>query len=314
VGKGMKKQNEDPPDLAPSEEVLVFLNRDIDALESPSATARVRAIEAICEQARFDAVPKLKELLDDDAPVIWDDVVGEVRLAALAGLQRLYWAGRRQIDFGPVLVRPAWPLVEMRRAYQAAIAELSTGERDAVLARADDYLRTTVRPIPAHAPDARAYRVLQELGMVQYERQPVDPTTKLTPLQQTLYAQQLASPRTRPFLRVALRGAPDVTVGSIYRDPAKGICAIRFSEHPAAVDAQEIVTKVLSLGYSGVPRIVHDEKGRPMRHPDGRFVIDGDIALDSDDVAGYLRTFAAFLQREFAVELLLPEPSEAREE
>ena len=291
---------------APSEELLVFLNRDIDDLHSTSANRRVSAVEAVTRGSRFDAVPRLKELLDDDAPVIWDDVVGEVRQSALAGLQRLYWAGKRAIDFGPVLVRAAWPLEEMRRAYRSAIAGLSAAEREAVVARADEFLERSARPLDDEADDIRAYRVLQELGQVRYERQAIDPATKLTPLQEQLYAQQVGSAPPRPCLRVALRESPGTTIGWIHRSPEKRSCAARFSEHPAAVDAQEILSKVLSLGTTGVPRIVHDDSGRPMTNPDGSYVLDGEIALDSDEVAGYLRTIDAFMKNEFETEILLP--------
>ncbi len=290
---------------SPGEELLVFLNRDIAALSSSSANRRVAAAEVVAE-GRYDAVPRLKELLDDDAPVIWDDVIGEVRQAALAALQRLYWAGKRAIDFGPVLVRPAWPLEEMRRASAAAMGGLSPDEREAVLARADEFLKQRVQPLGDEADDIRAYRVLQELGRVPYDKQEIDPTTKLTRLQEELYAQQVASARPRPCLRVALRDSPGTTIGWIYRSPEKRSLAADFSEHPAAVDAQEILSKVLSLGKQGVPRIVHDGAGRPRTTPDGNFQLDGEIALDSDDVTDTLRSVAAFMQREFATELLLP--------
>lgn len=206
---------------APSEELLVFLNRDIDDLHSTSANRRVSAIEAVSRRSRFDAVPRLKELLDDDAPVIWDDVIGEVRQSALAGLQRLYYAGKRAIDFGPVLVRAAWPLEEMRRAYRSAIAGLSAAQREAVVARADEFLERNVRPIGDEADDVRAYRVLQELGQVRYEKQAIDPATKLTPLQQGLYVQQVGSEPPRPCLRIALRESPGTTIGWNPSQPGK---------------------------------------------------------------------------------------------
>jgi hypothetical protein len=299
----------DPNDMrsvwSPSAEHLVFLNRDLDALQSPFANQRVSGIEAVTAQGRFDAVPRLKELLDDDAPVIWDDVVGEVRQAALAGLQRLYWAGGRAIDFGPVLVRPAWPLREMRAAYNAALADLSPVLREAVVARARDVLTERVRPLGIHEDDALAYRVLQELGQVDYEKQEVDPKTKLTPLQEELYARQVEQPPARPALRVALRESPTTAIGWIHRNPATGACTATFSEHPAAGDARQILSNTRSLGKTGVPRLVFGADGRPKTTPDGNYVLDGEIPLDSDDVEGYLRTIQVFMDNEFATELVV---------
>jgi hypothetical protein len=297
---------------APSEELLAILNRDLAALDSSFARERIRGIEGVVENGRYDAVPRLVELLDDDAPHIWDGVIGEVRFAALAGLQRLHWITRDRLELGrPVLVRKAWPLRDMRRAYDAAMAELSPPERAAVLARASQFLEERVKPHETEADDMRAYRVLQELGKVDYERQELDPATNLTPLQASIYAEQAAPPRPRPCLRVSLLERPGQTIGFLYRNPINGIWARDFSEHPASVDARDLLAKISTLGTAGaIPRVVHDDAGQPRRNPDGSFVLDGEVSPDStesDDVVDYLRSVAAFMQPEFATELLLPE-------
>jgi hypothetical protein len=295
-------------DWSPSEELLFFLNRDVNALDSPSAMERMRGIRGVVEHARYEAVPKLKLLLEDDAPTIWDDVIGEVRHAALAALQRLYWITKERLEVGPVMVRRAWPLRDMRRAYEEAMARLSLADRQATLAKVDLHLERCVRPAPAHADDMRAYRALQELGLVRYERQDLDPVTGLTPLQESIYAEQVASPRPRPCLRVSLRDEVDRVIGWVYRSTTNGFWAYDFSEHPAAADARDALSRIMTLGQAGIPRVVHDDQGQPVRSPDGSFVLDGELSPSSGDVVECLRSIAAFMQREFAVELLLPEP------
>jgi hypothetical protein len=291
-------------DWSPSEELLFFLNRDVNALDSPSAMERMLGISRVVEHARYEAVAKLKLLLEDDAPTIWDDVIGEVRHAALSALQRLYWVTKERLEVGPVLVRKAWPLRDMRRAYEEAMARLSPADRQATLAKADAYLERCVKPASTQADDMRAYRVLQELGLVRYERQDLDPVTNLTPLQEHIYAEQVASPRPRPCLRVSLVDEVDRVIGWIYRNPTNGFWAYDFSEHPASVDARDAVSRIMTLGQAGIPRVVHDHAGRPVRSADGKFVLDGELSPDSGDVMECLRSMAAFMQREFAVELI----------
>ncbi len=298
---------------APPEDVLWFLNRDVALLDSESAYWRLRGIQAVTGQGRYEAVSRLKGMLEDDAPVIWDDLVTEIRQCALVGLQRLHWAARLPLELGPVLVRRPWPLTDLRKAYEEAMAELTAAERRDALARANEYLMQRVQPDPAQADDLRAYRVLQQLDRVAYERQTPDPDTTLTPLQEIIYAEQVALPRPRPCLRVMFLERPEKTIGWIYRNPSNGLWAHDFSEHPAAAEGSEALSRILTLGRSGIPRVVHDEAGRPVRSPDGSFMLDGELSPDSDDVVECLRSIAAFMQREFATELLLPDEESIRD-
>jgi len=303
----MTEDKASEPSWTPSEDVLWYLRRDLDLLDSPSAHWRLRGIHAVTEQGRYEAVPRLKELLQDDSPIVWDKHITEIRMCALSGLQQLQYAAKRPIELEPVAVRRAWPVTSMRAAYAEAIATLSEAERREVLRRADKVLESRVQPSPEDADDLRAYRVLQELGRVSYELQRPDPRTMLTPLQETIYAEQVASPRPRPCLRVASLEPPDQTLGWIYRNPANGLWAHDFSERPASREASEALTWILTLKKDGIPRVVHDTAGRPVHSSDGKLVFDGELSRDTGDVAECLRSIAA-LMHDFATELLLPEP------
>ena len=295
----------DPTTWGLSPEMLALLNRDLEALDSPAVWDRVQGIEGVVKNDRQDAIPRLVELLADEAPVIGQDDVGEVRQLALAALQRLHWKARRPLQVGEVLVRPTWPLGEMREAYSRAIAELSPDRREAVHARADDYLARRVQPSAYTASDARAYRVLQELGLVAYQRQTADPVTLLTPLQAELYARQVAKPPPLPRVRVALREHPDTTIGWIHFDGGTRRWTATFSEHPARPDAEAILLEAMPVQGGVIRRVVHDQRGQPVRGADGKLVIEGEIRLDSGDQLDILRSYAAFLGRTFATELQL---------
>lgn len=293
----------DPSTWGLSPELLALMNRDLAALDSPAVHDRVQGIAGVVGQGRQDAAPKLVELLDDDAPVVGADDVGEVRQLALAGLQRLHWMARKPLEIGAVLVRPTWPLADMRAAHARAVAELSETERAAVHARADEFLARRVKPSAQTAGDARAYRVLQELGRVAYHRQAVDPVSLLTPLQEELYAAQVASPPPPPRVRVALRERPGTVIGWIHFDRGRGRWTSTFSEHPARPDAESLLLEALPVQGGVIRRVVHDERGQPVRGPDGNLVIDGVLPLDGSDQLAVLRCYAAFLGKRFAAEV-----------
>lgn len=267
----------------------------------------MRGIDAVTEQGRYEAVPRLKELLDDDSPLLFDDdgYIAEIRAYALSALQQLHYRVKHPLELDPVAVRRAMPLAEMRAAYADAIASLSEAERREVVARADEVLRHRVQPRAEQVDDVRAYRVLQELGRVSYERQRPDPHTTLTPLQETIYASQVVSTRPRPCLRVGFLEHPEKTLGWIYRNPRNNIWAGDFSAHPVAKEASEALTWILTL-KNGIPRVVHDVTGRPVHSADGKLVFDGDLSRDTGDVVECLRSIAA-LMHEFTTELFLPE-------
>lgn len=292
---------------APSADVLWYVKRDLVSLDSPSAHSRLEGIQAVTGQGRYEAVSRLKEMLDDDAPVIWDGLVTEIRQCALVGLQRLHWAARLPLELDPVPVRRPWPLPDMRRAYEEGMRVLTERKRQDALARADEYLSRYVQPSPEQADDLRAYRVLQQLGRVTYEQQKPDPQTTLTPLQETIYAEQVASLRPRPCLRVSFLETPDKTIGWIYRNPRNALWAHDFSQHPAAAEASEALSRILTLGEAGIPHVVHDDAGLPVRDPDGSFVLDGELSPEAGDVVECLRSIAAFMANEFTTELLRPD-------
>ncbi|HTE53211.1 MAG TPA: hypothetical protein VK698_20295 [Kofleriaceae bacterium] len=278
----MTEDRTSDPRWAPSEAVLQYLRRDLDLLDSPSAHRRARGIQAAAQQGRYDAVGRLKQLLDDDSPLVCDDLITEVRLCALSALQQLHHAAKLPLLLDPVAIRRPWPVADMRAAYQQAIASLSRTEQHDVHARADEVLAERVQPELDHADDTRAYRVLQELHRVSYERQRPDPQTTLTPLQETIYAEQVAAPRPRPCLRVAFLVHPDATLGWIYRKPGSAPWAHDFSDHPAAREASDALTRILTPGKTEVS--------------------EGGAA----DTVETLRGIAALMD-EFATELLLPD-------
>lgn len=295
----------DPSTWGLSPELLALMNRDLAALDSPAVFDRVQGIEGVVKNGRQDAVAKLVAMLDDDAPVIGPEAAGEVRQLALTALQRLHFMAKKPLDLPPVLVRATWPLGEMRQAYAQAVAGLSPGERDAVHARADDYLARRVKPSPQTASDARAYRVLQELGKVDYQRQAVDRETLLTPLQAELYARQVSSPPPPPRVRVALRERPDMVIGWIHYDGERRRWNSTFSEHPARPDAEVILLEAMPVKGGVIRRVVRDERGEPAKDAKGNLVIDGEIPLDSGDRIDILRSYEAFLGKRFAAELQL---------
>ena len=301
----------DPSTWGLSPELLALMNRDLAALDSAAVFDRVQGIEGVMKNGRQDAVPKLVAMLDDDAPVIGPEAAGEVRLLALAALQRLCWMAKKPLDLPPVLVRATWPLGEMRAAYASAVSGLPAAEYAALHARADDFMARRVKPSPHTEADARSYRVLQELGKVHYQRQAVDRESLLTPLQAELYARQVSSPPPPPRLRVALREPPHSVIGWIHFDGERRRWTSIFSEHPARPDAEVILLEAMPVQGGVIRRVVHDERGQPVLDAKGNLVIDGEIPLDTGAPVDILRSYAAFLGRRFATDLQLEPAAQA---
>lgn len=295
------------PSWTPSEDFLLYWNRDLVRLDSPAAHERADAIDELTRQRRYDAEPRLKALLDDDAPVIfWGGaLVTEIRMNALAALQRLNYAARSPLELEPVAVMRPWRVAEVRAKLEAVFATLSGSQRQAILHRVNEVMEQRVQPLPHQTEDVRAYCALQTLGLITYQWQRPDPRTTLTPLQEEMCAEQVATPRPPPCLRVALPASPHKTLGWIYRNPANRMWPRDFSDQPAGDEAGEALSRIMTLGNKGIPHVRHDASGRPVQSADGTFVIDGDLDPDSGDVVECLRSIAALLH-EYTTELHLP--------
>jgi len=295
------------PDLSQWADLLWFMNRDLVRLDSPVAHTRLAGIQELMIQHRHDAFGRFKELLQDDAPVIWGGgtLISEIRMFALAGLQRLKYAARSRLELAPVAVMRPWRVTDVRAKFEQVFTNLSESQRQATLQRVNEVMEQRVQPFAEQADDVRAYCVLQTLGLVTYQWQRPDPQTTLTPLQEEMCAEQVATPRPPPCLRVALRDSPDKILGWIYRNPANRIWPRDFSDQPAGDEAGEALSRIMTLGTKGIPHVRHDASGRPVRSADRTFVIDGDLDPDTGDVIECLRSIAALLN-EYATELYLP--------
>ncbi len=276
-------------------------------LAATSSRARADAASQAAAAEAFDALDALRDLLADDAPFTFQHggaaLVSEVRMRALEALEQLYRAGGRSADeLGRVTVRKAMPAEEAVRLAQEALEPLDDARRQEVAARASAFLDARVRPDDDERETLLAYRVLQELGRVPYREEAVDPKTWLTPTQREVAFTQLARERPRPHLCV-LSGQGDL-LGYVWREPS-GRWVLDFAQVPAAADAVRLTHTVLGgLDPGGVPRVVHDDAGRPRRDDDGSFVLDGVVPLDAPDPRELLRSLGAFLTDPFAAVLV----------
>lgn len=304
----MSQRKPPDPNWVPSEDFLWFWNRELVRLDSPIAHERDAAICELLRQRRHDAEPRFRALLQDDAPVLFDrgTHITEIRMGALAALQSLHYGARSPLELGPVAVMRAWRVTDVRAKFEAAFAGLSEAQRQAVLHRVNEVMEQRVQPSPDEADDLRAYCVLQTLGLVTYHWQTPDPHTTLTPLQEEIFAEQVATRPPLPCLRMALLESPDKTIGWIYRNPTNRFWAAEVSEHPAADEVREALDRTKTLGSKGFPNVVHDASGQPVRGAEGKFVIDGDLDPDTADVIACLRSIAAISRRLFTIELHIP--------
>ncbi len=213
---------------------------DLSGLDAPAAHQRLRALQEIGAQLHFAAVPRLQSMLADDAPVVARarrPIVFEVGMFALTVLQRLYRAAGRQADFGPVRVAKAANLVDVEGLAEFALGELTPERRTDVVARAEQDVADLIRPPAEDVKPVLAYRILQLLGRIDSRVEDLDPDTCLTPLQEEIFASQVASERPRPCIRIRTLGA-DRTVGWVFRDP-RGEWVVDVSDHPLGQDAHD---------------------------------------------------------------------------
>lgn len=273
-------------------------------LESPCAEDRLEGIRRVDADALQEAVPRLVPLLADDAPFAfsWGErvLVGEVRFAALDTVEKLFRLGGRRLDFGAVLVRRAMPDTEIRT--RLAQARHPAPEVRAAESRVDVFLDQRVRPPQAHRDLLRSYRLLQELGEVDYRLEDVDPVLFLTPLQREVMDSQTVRPRPRPHLAVRLGPPSRLLLGYLHRE--EGTWKIDFADNHLGREAADDVREILTgLDRAGVPRVVCDPMGEARRNPDGSLVLAGTTPLDTPHPGEILASVRAFLQGRYQAEL-----------
>jgi hypothetical protein len=280
-------------------EVTVAQPPYVDLLSSPSAQDRLRGLEVWNQLhgANAEIVP----MLADDAPVLHSHagrrVITEVRAAVLVALQDRYRMVGTRWDLGPVQVRKAMSAEEAEQRADKALGGLDEAERRAVLERAEQALQRHIQPREEDRSAVRAYRVLQELGQVDYLQQEVGKNW-LTPLQAEVHASQTRTDRPRPHVRFDGDSGP---VGWVYR--AERGWALDFDESPLGREIREYVDRWLHVARGGVPRVVY-EGGAPKTSPDGAFVLDGVVPNDTTDLLDWLRSVAAFGAREHRATLV----------
>lgn len=273
---------------------------DVALLASSCARARLQGIERIA--AAGGPVELLLPLLEDDAPYLYAHAgrgfLAEVRADALVAVEDLYRAARREPDFGMVLVRKAMPAESALGQASMLLSALPQDQAEAILAQAEADLALQVQPQPFEHEACRAYRVLQLLERVPYERQRVDPRTWLTPLQAQVHGTQVVSDRPRPCLRL---GTADAPLGWVYRRDGQWVQD--FSESPDARRAQRMVGSIMRAEGGQLPRVVGAAEGAPRRSGDGSLVLDGTVPRDVADPFEYLASLAAFCDGLFPCEL-----------
>jgi hypothetical protein len=209
-------------------------------LDATEAHKRFEALNDVAASERFEAIPRVKMLLEDDAPVVSHGphaFVFQVGVHAASVLQHLYRRGERAVDFGPVRVLRGLPVTEVEASATNALASLSEEARRSLLLQVDADVAERIRPPKRDESAVRAYRVLQRLDLVRPELQHVDPTTYLTPLQEEIYASQTRHPPPAPHIRIGT-AEPARTLGWI-TGGADGRLQIVVSEHPLARAAKE---------------------------------------------------------------------------
>jgi hypothetical protein len=124
-------------------------------------------------------------------------------------------------------------------------------------------------------------------------------------------ADPVLAPPAPPYLAVADRDRPDVTLGFVHR-PASGSGArYEFAPTEDGADAlrrlHELVGR-LGSGTDGgtghLPRARCDADGVPLTDADGALVLDGTVAEDDPDPEAWLRSLGAFADALFAVEVV----------
>lgn len=284
-----------PEELLEQAQARIYL----EPLRAPSAEVRLAAIDRIEDDAALWAIPELHTLLGDASPFVIENgervFVGEVRARALTALEALYQLSKRVPDFGPLPVRKAMPAVEVTAQAAQELERLNAVERARVLAEVEQALEQRVQPASTERALLRDYLILQALGLIGYRLEEVDPQTYLTPLQAEVLASQVQNQRPLPHLRLATAEAPAQPLGFVYRDSNKR-WMLDFREDATAQRAAAMVQQILrGIDRHGVPRVQRTPDGSPRRNPDGSYVLDGVVPLDTPAPRELLDNLRLFL-------------------
>jgi len=265
-------------------------------MSSASSAIRADSCHDIADEMAGDRIDELRDLLEDDAPFVFTHggrrMISEVRFAALSALQALYRGLAREPDFGPVLVRKATSVEEALAQAATADAQLEQAERARLNKSVDDFVQTRVRPDARDAEAVRAYRLLQELGRLEYRREEVDPISYMTPLQAEVSASQLTSSRPKPHLRF-VSIADGRTLGYLYKSDGRWVQD--FAEDAEAGEVRSFLDKVFTIERGAIPRVRFSDSGQPLLDDVGAFVFDGSTSLADGEAVELLRSVQALM-------------------
>jgi hypothetical protein len=263
----------------------------IGQLDSSEARVRARAIGEVLEHGLGQAIPRLKELLEDEAAVVSthgrDRVVVEIRARALVALEGLYALSRKPVDFDPVVVSRAMRDGDVRERWTRLRSELGE-ERSAELER---QAQTFVRQQAAPDDDLEflvQYRFLQLAGAVEYRDETVAPDLYLTPLQIEVCRSQLASARPLPHLRVeSLHG--DLVLG--YMFIREGRILFDFCEIREAQKLADFAARLAAEYRGNVPQVEFSGPGVAKIRDTGKLIRGGPLSVTEDAEYEVLRSF-----------------------
>jgi hypothetical protein len=271
-------------------------------LQSPRAADRLAAVERVAEDCLLELEGELRSLLSDDSPYLFlrgdEELVAELRYAALTALQRLCRLADRPLAVGTLRVRAATPAALLEPMADLALRGLNSPQRRAVLGQVDALLDARVRPDPDHHTLLRSYLILRELGQISYRLERPDPLTGLLPLQREVEASQVEGDRPRPHLRV--HGAQGHLLGHVYRSRVGWV--LDFAESEEAARAERFAATVMALREGGIPQLLFEGEGPS---GPGAGLDDPTVPADSEEPALYLQNLGAFLGARFRVELVL---------
>ncbi len=289
------------------------LERAMAMLDSPVSVHRAMAARELARMGIGGAIPRLKSLLEDSSPYTFRHgstlMLAEVRSAALVALEQLYRQVGLRPDFGLLNVRKAMPAIQAAAMYRDAVAAMSKENRDTLSREIDAILSSRIRPDVSSRDALRAYVALQNLGLVEYSLEQVDPDTYLTPTQAAVSATQTRNERPFPHLRVLSDAVPPTILGYVYKLPEQRRWILDFAEDPQARRAAAFVRSLLRMERDTFPGVRRDIQGQPITSADGSFVLYGSLALESCDPAELLRSLEAFVRRRYPYSLVQQEPT-----
>ena len=142
------------------------------------------------------------------------------------------------------------PVHELLSRRDEALDSLAPQERLDLIDRAEYEVLTHARHRGGEGEVEIAHRLLQLLGRLPEERQPVCPHTLLTPIMETFHLSNLESERPRPHLRVASARRENFLLGYVVMDDGGPV--LDFASSPVARLAESDVTRCFDRGGAGL--------------------------------------------------------------